>query len=177
MSVGLFAFLFFLKYNGTAIQLKELWFVLSILTIIAGGYIFAKQKFHKLLIQSSDSNNNRLAEIERLKRIGDKIKLTLDNVEVKSRSYQQEIINDGFPTRIEMLDSLYDNNRNHKTELVQQTYIVYYKKYNDEMYKFVSHATSQNVDTLKRHIESQKGIELYIDPKNPTNYYFDFSYE
>jgi hypothetical protein len=176
MCVGLLAFLFFLKYNGTAIPLKELWFVLSILIIIAGVYILAKYKFQRLLIQRRNSNGNRIAEIERLKRIGHKIRLTLDNAEVKSRSYQQEIINDGFPSRIEMLDSLYDNNRNHKTELVQQTYIVYYKKFNDEIYKFVSQATTQNVDEVKRNIDSQKGIDLYIDPQNPTNYYFDFSF-
>jgi hypothetical protein len=42
MCVGLLAFLFFLKYNGTAIPLKELWFVLSILIMIAGVYILAK---------------------------------------------------------------------------------------------------------------------------------------
>jgi len=34
---------------------------------------------------------------------------------------------DGMPFRIEMLDSLYDKNRNYKTE-VRQTYIIFYKQ-------------------------------------------------
>ncbi|MBB1287406.1 hypothetical protein HRH25_23725 [Flavisolibacter sp. BT320] len=176
MGVGLLAFFFFLNYKGTAIQLKELWFVLSIFTIVAGAYFYAKYKLQKLNNQRSNSNVNRLAEIEQLKRTGDKVRVTLDNVEVKSRSYQQEIISEGLPSRMEMLDALYDSNRNYKTREIQQTYIIFYKQYGGKMYKFVSQATTQNADAVKRYIDRQKGIDLYIDPKNPANYYFDLPY-
>jgi hypothetical protein len=176
MSVGLLAFFFFLNYKGTAIPLKELWFVLSIFTIVAGGYFFAKYKLQKLNNQSNESNSSRLVELEQLKRTGDKVKVTLDNAEVKSRSYQREIINEGLPSRMEMLDALYDSNRNYKAQEVQQTYIVFYKQYNGKTYKFVSQATTQNADAVKRYIDRQKGIDLYIDPMNPTNYYFDLPY-
>lgn len=176
MGVGLLGFFWFLNYKGTTIPLKELWFVLSIFTLIAGAYFFAKYKLQKLNNQSSDTNSSRLAEIEQLKRAGDKVKVTLDNAEVKSRSYQQEIINEGLPSRMEMLDSLYDSNRNYKTQEIQQTYIVFYKQYNGKTYKFVSQATTQNADAVKRYIDRQKGIDLYIDPKNPTSYYFDLPY-
>lgn len=176
MGIGLLGFFFFLNYKGTSIPLKGLWFVLSVITIVAGGYFIAKYRQQKLNNQYSDSNNKRLAEIEQLKRTGDRVRVTLDNAEVKSRSYQNKIINEGLPSRIEMLDALYDSNRNYKTEIIQQTYIVFYKQYNGETYKFVSQASTQNADAVKRYIDNQKGIDLYIDPKNPTNYYFDLPY-
>ena len=176
LGVGLLSFFFFLKYQGTAIPLKELWFVLSIFTMAAGGYLVARYKLKKLDNQRNNTNNNRMAEIAQLKRTGDKVKVTLDNSEVKSRNYQQEIINEGLPTRMEMLDALYDINRNYKTEQVQQTYIVFYKQYNGKTYKFVSQATTQNADAVKMYIDRQRGIDLYIDRKNPTNYYFDLPF-
>jgi hypothetical protein len=173
--VGLLGFFFFLKYKGTAIPVRELWFVLSIFILIAGAYFFAKFKLQELKNQRN-KNGDRLAEIERLKRTGERIKVTLDNAEVKSRSYQQEIVNEGLPSRMEMLDGLYDSNRNYKTQEIQQTYIIFYKKYNGKPYKFISQATTQNAETVKMYIDRQKGIDLYIDQKNPTNYYFELPF-
>lgn len=138
MGVGLLGFFFFLKYRAIAIPVKELWFFLSIFILIAGAYILAKYKLQQLNNQRNDSNSDRLAEIERLKRTGDKIKVTLNNAEVKSRSYQQEVINEGLPSRMEMLDALYDSNRNYKKQQFQQTCIVFYKQYGGKTYKFVS---------------------------------------
>jgi hypothetical protein len=176
MTVGLLGFFFFLKYNGTAIPAKELWFVFSIFTLIAGGYFFAKFKLQELNNQRNDANSDRFVEIERLKRIGEKVRVTLDNAEVKIRNYRQEIINEGLPSRIEMIDGLYDSNRNYKTQEIQQTYVVFYKQYSGMEYKFVSQATTQNVEAVKMYIDRLKGVDLYIDPKNPTNYYFDIQF-
>jgi hypothetical protein len=176
MGVGLLGFFFFLKYKGTAIPVKELWFVLSIFILIAGAYFLAKYKLHKRNNQHNDGNSDRLAEIEQLKCTGDKVRVTLDNAEVKSRSYQQEVINEGLPSRMQMLDALYDSNRNYKTQVVQQTYIVFYKEFNGKTYKFVSPPTTQNDDALRMYIERQKGVDLYIDRKKPTDYYFDLPF-
>ena len=176
MGVGLLGFFFFLNYKGTAIPVKELWFVVSIFILIAGAYFFAKYKLQQLNNQRNESNGDRLSEIEHLKRTGEKVRVTLDNAEVKTRNYQQEIIGEGLASRMEMLDALYDSNRNYKTQEVQQTYIVFYKQYSGKPYKFVSQATTQNAGVVKRYIDRQKGIDLYIDPKNPTSYYFDWPY-
>ena len=62
MGVGLLGFFFFLKYKGTAIPVKELWFVSSIFILITGAYFFAKDKLQRLNSQRNDSNSNRLAE-------------------------------------------------------------------------------------------------------------------
>ena len=176
MSVGLLCFLFFLKYTGTAIPIKELWFVLSIFVIIAGGYFFAKYKLQKLNAEQNNSNKDKLIEIERLKRTGEKIRVTLENAEVKTRRYQQEINNEYLPSRMELMNGLYDGNRNYKTEEIQQTYIVFKKKYEGVEYKFVSQATTQNIETVKMYIDRQNGVDLYVDPQNPKNYYFDLRF-
>ena len=176
MGVGLLGVFFFLTYKGNTIPVKELWFVLSIFILITGAYFFAKHKLHRLSSQRNNTNSNRLTEIEQLKRTGDKVRVTLDNAEVNSRSYQQETVNEGMPSRMEMLDGLYDSNRNYKTQEIQQTYIVFYKQYNGKTFKFISPATTQNAETVKMYIDRQKGIDLYIDQKNPTNYYFDLQF-
>src|SRR5690349_2274511 len=93
LGIGLLGFVFFLNYKGTAIPMKELWFVLSFFIIVAGGYFFAKYKLQKQSALDTDSNSKLLAEIEQLKCTGNKVKVTLDNAELKSRSYKQEIIN------------------------------------------------------------------------------------
>lgn len=174
MGIGLLGILFFLKYNGTAISFKELWFALCFFMLIAGVYFFAKYK----LQQNNRRINpgNKLAGLEQLKRTGDKIRVTLDNAEVKTRSYQQEIISSSLPSRVEIADALYDSNRNYKTQQIQQTYIVFYKECNGKMYKFISQATAQNSEALKLYMYKQEGIDLYVDPENPINYYFDLPY-
>jgi len=174
MGTGLFIFFYFYNYHGTAIPLKELWLVLSLFPIVIGGYFLAKFKFQQQNNQRIDTN--RITEIEKLKKTGEKIKLPLANVEVKTRTYQKEIANNNWPSEIQMLDSIYDDNRNYKTKEIRQTYIVFYKEYGGKTFKFVSSATSQNVDAVKDYIDRQGGITLYIDPNNPTVYYFDFPF-
>jgi hypothetical protein len=176
MGVGLLGIVFFLNYKGSAIPLKELWFVLSFITVVAGAYLVAKYKFKNLSHQDSNINSIRFAEIEQLKRIGDKAKVTLDNAEVRTRNFQQEIIDTSLPGRVEMIDALYGSNQNYKTQEIRQTYIVFYKQYDGREYKFVSQATNHDLHTVKRYIDRQQGINLYIDSKNPTNYYFDLPY-
>lgn len=175
ISIGITAFVFIVVFRETEISYKAAWFVFSILLIIGGSYFFAKYKIQQLNNQDGE-NSSRLAEIIQLKLSGDKIKITLDNAEIKSRNYQKEIINDGLPSRTEMLDAIYDGNRNFRTEVIQQTYIVYYKKYNGKNHKFTSQASFMDVDSVKIHIHRNKGIDLYIDPKNPNCYYFDLPY-
>lgn len=158
MIVGLVGCFYFLTYEGHAIPLQELWFVLCIFSVIAGVYFWGIYKLRTFNNQYNLNSSQRLAEIDRLKRTGDRIKVTLDNAEVKSRSYQEEIIRDGFPSRMEMLDALYDDNRNYKSQEIRQTYIVLYKKYNGKMYKFVSRATGLDAVAVKMYIEKMRWI-------------------
>ena len=77
---------------------------------------------------------------------------------------------------MEMLDALYDSNRNYKTHEVQQTYIVFYKQYAGRTYKFVSQPTTQNTEAVRMYTDRQKGVDLYIDRNNPANYYFELPF-
>ena len=117
MGLGLLGIFFFLKFKGALIPLIELWFVLSIFSLFAGGYFLAHYKLKNINKQSNYNNKDRLVEIERLKRNGEKLKVTLENAEVKSRSYQQKIVNEGLP-------STYKWNRNSVAWLVMLLAII-----------------------------------------------------
>jgi hypothetical protein len=173
-TIGFICFVFFLKYNGTIIPFKELWFVLSFIIIVIGAYLIVRNKMYQAQLQATD--NNRINQIHHLKVTGDKVKVTIDNLEVKSRTFQQELISDGCPNRMEMLDGLYDSDRNYKTKEVQQTYIVTYKQYGGKTYKFVSQATTQSPEILREYLITNNGVDLYIDKENPNNYYFDLPF-
>jgi hypothetical protein len=170
-AVGLAVTIFLLKYQGSTIPLKEMWFVIGLFTAGFGLYLVAKVKIAQANQDSAD--HSRLADIDDLKKTGEKIKITLDNCEVKSRSFSQEVIGDGVPSRIEMLDALYDDNRNYKETLVTQSYIIFKRKVSDTEYKFISRPISQSPDELRMHIDSKKYIDLYIDRLDPRRYYFD----
>lgn len=171
--IGFIGFVFFINYNGTAIPLTAFWLVLSICIAIGGKYFIAKQKLQTS--KTKNINSNDIARINQLKLNGEKIRVTLDNAEVKTRSYQSEI-NDEVPTRRQMLDGLYDGNRNYHTQEIQQTYIVFYKQYQDRSYKFISQSTAQPIELIRRFSDQENGIDLYIDKDNPNNYYFDTSF-
>jgi len=173
-TIGFVGFIFFLNYEGQTVLPKELWFVLSIFTGIIGAYFVVKQKLQSQRQQLH--NTSRLFQIGKLKLNGEKIKITLENSEIKTRCYQQEVTNDKVPTSIQMLDSLYDSNRNYKTEIITHTYILFLKKYGDTTFKFVSQPTFQIAETFRNNIDKQNGIDLYVDRQNPNNYYFDLPF-
>ena len=62
------------------------------------------------------------------------------------------------------------------TQEIQQTYIVFYKQCNSKMHKFISQAMTQNAEAVRMYIDRHNGLDLYIDPRKPTNYYFELPY-
>jgi hypothetical protein len=104
-----------------------------------------------------------------LRNEGEKIRVTLDNCEVKSRSYQEDITNYDLPNRTEMMGG----DRNYKTREVLQTYLVYYKIINGVEHKFISEPRSVSAETMRLFLERQGGVNLYIDKKDATKYVFD----
>jgi hypothetical protein len=168
--VGLVGFFFFINYNGTEIPLKELWFVVCIFVGVYGAFLIVKQRIQQAGAQNGETSG--LVNKLNLKETGEIVRVTLDDCVVKTRRYQEEVQND-YPLKIKMLDGLYDIDRNYKTTEVQQTYIVYYKRFGNTTYKFVSQAVNSSSDALKRYLEKQNGIDLYIDKANPKNYFYD----
>ncbi len=99
LAIGIVVFVFFLYYRGNAIPVKELWFTLSIFIMGAGAYYIAKHKLEQpATLVTHDSS--RFNETQQLIDNGEKVKVTLDNAEVKTRSYQQEAIKEDMPTQI-----------------------------------------------------------------------------
>jgi DNA-binding ferritin-like protein len=173
LSLGLVGFVFFLNYKGTAIPVKELWFVLSLFVMGAGAYFVTRHKLKLEVSEQYETIQDNLAD--RLRATGELVKVTLDNSEVKARTFQQEATTSAFPSRMEMLDSLGGRTTNIITE-IQQTYIVLYRTYGDRTYKFTSRAMAQDTLTIKRYMETNGSINLYVDRTNPTQYFFDLPF-
>jgi len=174
LAIGAAGGLFLLNYEGKTIPMQALWFVLCLFLILAGLYFYVRYQWRKMHERSAIDSRER--SIVALKGSGEKIRVTLDNAAVKSRSYQEEVVDDGYPSRIEMVDGVFAPDRNHKTRQVQQTYIVFLKSYGGKIYKFISQPTSQDAFYLKRWLDENKGVDLYIDPENPRNYHFDLPF-
>ena len=141
--------------HGNPIPLRELWYVLSFFVSAFGLYILVNarfQEFHK-------PEDSLSMESQRLRASGEKIKMSLQNCEVKDRSYQKEISTTDEFSRKDLLDALYDSDRLSTTEEVRMTYIVFYKKYNNVPHKFISNGIFSSTGNLTgRHTNSQLSV-------------------
>ena len=117
-------------------------------------------KTKMLLNKAEDEENNRIND---LIRNGDKVSVHLDNLEIQSNSYRQEIeVGSGYRTRNEYVDV------NHNVILINVPY-----KNDTIKYKV-------NIDMdptkLKMHFAIKETTELYVDPQNPNNSYLDLRF-
>jgi len=161
----------YLLGSSYVFPLKGLWLVLGIFTVAAGCFFILIDKLDNNAADNAPVSNfqNR----SRIKKQGEKIKVSVDNCEIKSRNYTREVIKDSFPKRSEMIDSIFDNNHNYREENFQQTYFIFYRKINGTTYKFVSPASTQSKITVEEYLINQRGITLYVDSQNPNNYFFE----
>jgi hypothetical protein len=166
---GFLAFIYLIKYKGQLLNLKLLWIVISLSLVAFGLYIANKEKWKVGISKQDSKTENAVTNDTTPWKI---IKLTTDNCEVKSRSSYNEILGDSFPSRIEMIDGLYDPGRNSKTEKVIQTYIVFQAMIKGERYKFISHATSFDKNYVMRELEAGR-VSLLFNPKDPGKYKFE----
>jgi len=166
LGTGTLGFFFFLIYDAPE---REMWFVLSLVIAGIGGFWVLMNRFNKAMAD----NAARFSHSYDLRYKGGKVRVTLDNCEVKSRCYFQDITNDDWFNRTRTFDDLYDNNRNYKTREVLQTYIVYNKIINGVAYTFVSDGRSISREAMRQFLQLQRGIDLYIDKNNPAIYMFD----
>lgn len=107
-----------------------------------------------------DEESKRIAD---LLKTGDKVTVNLENLEIQSNSYKQEIeVGSGYSTRNEYIDV------NHNVILLD----IPYK--NDA----VQYTLNIHMDTtkLKMHFAIKETTELYVDPTNPNNNYLDLRF-
>jgi hypothetical protein len=171
IGTGFIGLVFFMNYKGTQIPVKGLWFILSFFFLCAGVYLNIKQR----LKQNFVSENAPGLYISELLATGENVRLTLENAEVKTRPYVEQIEQRGLPGKIEMSDAIYDDNRNYTTKEVQQTYIVYERQQDGKNYKFISQPIRQDPVSLKLYMD-RRGVDLYIDKSDPAIYYFDIPF-
>ncbi|MFT3824380.1 MAG: hypothetical protein QM731_10690 [Chitinophagaceae bacterium] len=168
--IGSIFLLFFINYSADIIPLRGSGIIISLLVLAAGIYILIKQK--KPAAGQLSAQKNKASQIERLVQHGEKLTLTLDDIDIRTRSYQNEIINTGVPSDTEMPEALFNENRTFKTEVINQTYIVFNRKYSSGSVKYISQPIKTDSFHLRKYIDEKGSIELYIDRADPNNYYF-----
>ncbi|MBV4359664.1 hypothetical protein [Pinibacter aurantiacus] len=172
ITLGMIGIGFFITYRGTAIPLKELWFVLSLTVAIAGAFILAKNVIRNSKFGAVD--DAEFIRVQELKSSGEKVSLTLDNCEVKTRSFVQQIGGDEMPDRAQMIDGIFAPERNYQAQETVQTYIRLQQEYDGRIFNFYSPPVTMGEESLRFYLSEANRIFLYIDRRNPRNYYFDF---
>jgi len=145
------------RYNATGET--NLYFVAVGIVLIIPFLIYLLKT--KILINKAE--NEESTRISDLIRSGDKIIINLDNLEIQSNSYKQEIeVGSGYNTRNEYIDV------NHNAIMID----VPYK--ND----LIKYKLNIDMDTtkLKMHFAIKQETVLYIDPTNPNSNYLDLRF-
>lgn len=117
----------------------------------------------RILLRTKKATDENAERVNELISHGDQITVNLDNLEIRSNSYQHEIeVGSGYRTRNEYIDV------NHNVILIE----VAYK--NDT----IKNRLNIDMDTtkLKMHFAIKQTTELYVDPKNPNNHYLDLRF-
>lgn len=172
MITGMIGVGFFVTYHGNAIPLKELWFVLSLTIVIIGAYVVAKDVMRRSKFGAID--DTELLRIQKLKSTGEKVLLTPDNCEVRTRSYVQDRSEERTPTRTQMVDGIFAPGRNYQTQEIVQTYIFLQRKYDNRSFNFYSPPVTIGEESLRIFLSEANSVFLYIDKQDQGNYYFDF---
>jgi hypothetical protein len=167
VGIGLLGVVYITNYKGSYIELKGLWLVLSLGPILLGSYFLTRQG---LKTSFATQEHSLAPNLHHLKETGHRVKLSLENCEVKTRSFQVESFKED--SSIAGLDALYDQNRNYQLKEVTKTYLVYKRKHDGQLQTFVSPPISQDAVSIKMYLD-EKGINLYIDNANHELYYFD----
>ncbi|HET9745872.1 MAG TPA: hypothetical protein VFP97_09175, partial [Chitinophagaceae bacterium] len=104
--VGLLGFAYFENYKGEIIPLPTAWLVLSIVIGITGAYLIVSAKMKNQIETLGETSANTF----RIKEGGEKIVIDLDHCHFKEDSIVSTV--NSF-SRIQMIDALYDPNRNY----------------------------------------------------------------
>lgn len=141
--IGFAAAVFFITYSGEAIASKELFIVFSIFFIIIGGFLIVQQKFETF--RQNFAGGQLAARNNQLIKKGEKLRVTLNNCEIKEET---------------------------KGSLTQ-SYLVFTKQYQNQLYTFTSQPAKETAAVLRKYLQDNDGIDLYIDRQDPHHYYFD----
>jgi hypothetical protein len=112
-----------------------------------------------------------------LKRTGVKILVNLKECEIRSREYYEKEVDESFPTKIDMLDSLYGV-KPQEALLKRHVSVILYKHLeSDGSYQeFKSAAIYLSGDLLRSRLDRHKETFVYVHPEDKSRYYFDIEF-
>ena len=146
-------------YAGIEAEETNMYFVAVGIVLILPLLIF----IINVKIRSDKMEDDESKRINDLLQNGDIVTVRLDNLEIKSNSYQQEIeVGSGYRTRNEYIDV------NHNVVLIEVPY-------KNETIKYNLHIDMDSTK-LKMHFAVKKETELFVDPENPNNNYLDLQF-
>jgi hypothetical protein len=143
---------------------KLLLLFIGIVLVIVVRYFQLKRKVIK----------NNLPQNYSLKKNGKILRVNTSELQVKSNHYWE---NNEIPiSRISMVDSFYDNEKNFLQDQRFSTVIVYEGNLNGHAVKYVSPEVNMDDVTLRYRLLSVSEVSIYIDPNDDNKYYFDLSF-
>jgi hypothetical protein len=163
---GFLVFGFFSSYKGSLIAYPRLWMWMGIIAGIAGLWLLSSSK--KRLPGPEWFKKQRL---DRLRKEGEKILLTVDNCEIRENNYYEETINNHM-SAVQQIDASYAPVRNYHQRYVEQSAIIYYYSAGDKKHRMTSEPFMINAETLKSCIEA-KMVILYVNRHDKNDYAFD----
>lgn len=173
-TLGFLTLVFFVEYNGTAIQNPRLFQLIGFLVLVVGIALFY-WTYRTLILQNEQNLETQLSNI---KRNGNKVQVDLLKCEIIQNSYLEEKENNniGVYSNIKFWDALIDSNSKNEYLPVNQMRLIYTVSKNDEEESYVSQLIYCDRETLLMKLYSQKETLLYIDKDDSCMYYFDLDF-
>ena len=115
------------------------------------------------LISDRKFEAEKQEQFEQLLATGDQIEVDLEQVVIKSNSYQKEVeVDSARSSRLEIVD-------------VNHNVVLFEVDYKGELVKFRSDVLMEP-EKLRMHFAIQQKTTLYLDPDDPYNYYLDLRF-
>lgn len=104
-----------------------------------------------------------------------KSKISTSKIKIRSNRYFEDIEESVF-LDVKMSEGMFGSNDTSRRQMKVICILVYEKPYRSGIRKLVSPPINLQEDTLRNILTEVKEIEVYIDPDNEENYYFDLSF-
>jgi hypothetical protein len=111
-----------------------------------------------------------------LKENGTKVKIYFEDCKIIARENIQDVLPDSLPSKIEMLDSLYDQDKNDRQIDASAAILIYEYKYGNHSTQFRSEEITVPSISLQLRLDQKKYTYVYYDPNNPSKYFFDVDF-
>ena len=167
IGLGLLGIFYFKSYRGDVIPVPMLWLFVSLGVVVLGTYLTMTAKTKKQIQELDDLK----AQITRIKESGERVQIDFDNCDFKTTSDYDHVNANSF-SKIQMLDALYDANRNNSERATTVTYIIYKNQNGDKAERFVSQPFPVEETMLKYYVYNNN-IILYVDKNDRKQYFFD----